>query len=54
MKKSNKVKDEKKSTIQVDPWLNKYSNVVLCPDKVEKARQTLEKFGLPNLQTTKQ
>ena len=41
-------KSEKKPpVVRIDKSLNKYSNVVLFPEKVEKAKQAFEKMGLP-------
>ena len=34
--------------IMIDPRLDELDEQVLFPDKVEKARQTLAKIGLPN------
>lgn len=33
--------------VRIDKALNKYSNVVLFPDKVEKANEMLRTIGLP-------
>lgn len=46
--------DIRNPKVTTDPWLNKYSNVVLCPDKVAKGKQAIEKFGLPDLQKIRQ
>ncbi len=39
--------------VKIDKSLNKYSDKVLFPDKVEKANQMLRTIGLPKLQTGK-
>lgn len=41
--------DKKVPVVRIDKSLNKYSNIVLFPEKVEKAKQAFEKLGLPNL-----
>ena len=33
--------------VRIDKSLNRYSNVVLFPEKVEKAKKTIDKIGLP-------
>ncbi|MEO6719736.1 MAG: hypothetical protein ABIN67_05180 [Ferruginibacter sp.] len=40
---------KKVPVVRVDKLLNKYTNVVLFPEKVEKAKQAFKKFGLPDL-----
>ena len=35
--------------VRIDKSLNKYTNQVLFPEKVKKAKQTFEKLGLPDL-----
>jgi hypothetical protein len=39
--------------VQIDKSLNKYNNVVLFPEKLEKANEMLRTVGLPNLKTKK-
>ena len=39
--------------VKIDRSLNKYNDVVLFPDKLEKANEMLRKVGLPKLKTTK-
>ena len=46
IKKLNK----KVPIIKIDKALNKYSDKVLFPKKVEKANEMLRKIGLPKLQ----
>ena len=50
MKSILKPNDKKVPVVRIDKSLNKYSNVVLFPEKVEKAKQAFEKLGLPDLQ----
>jgi hypothetical protein len=33
--------------VKIDKSLNKYDNIVLFPDKLEKANEMLRKVGLP-------
>ena len=49
MKSILELNDKKVPVVRIDKSLNKYSNIVLFPEKVEKAKQAFEKFGLPNL-----
>ena len=39
--------------VQIDKSLNKYNNVVLFPDKLEKANEMLRTVGLPKFKTKK-
>ncbi|MEX1003354.1 MAG: hypothetical protein WDZ35_14640 [Crocinitomicaceae bacterium] len=51
-----KIKDinkKKVPIVKVDKSLNKYSNKVLFPKKVEKANDMLRTTGLPKLQSGK-
>jgi hypothetical protein len=51
-----KIKDinkKKVPIVKVDKSLNKYSNKVLFPNKVEKANDMLRTTGLPKLQARK-
>lgn len=49
MKSILELNDKKVPIVRIDKSLNKYSNVVLFPEKVEKAKETFEKLGLPDL-----
>ena len=49
MKSILELNKKKVPVVRIDKSLNKYSNVVLFPEKVEKAKQAFEKFGLPDL-----
>ncbi len=51
MKSILELNDKKVSVVRIDKSLNKYTNVVLFPEKVEKAKQAFEKLGLPDLKT---
>lgn len=39
--------------VRIDKTLNKYNDVVLFPDKQEKANEMLRTIGLPKLQARK-
>lgn len=47
MKVTTELKKRKIPIVRVDKSLNKYDNVVLFPDKLEKANEMLRKIGLP-------
>ncbi len=44
-----RIKQEKNSVVRIDKSLNKYKDVVLFPEKVEKAKKAFKKLGLPDL-----
>ena len=44
IKKQNK---KKASLVKIDKSLDKYNDIVLFPEKVEKANKTLRTVGLP-------
>ena len=47
------INKKKVPIVQIDKSLNKYNNIVLFPDKLEKANEMLRKVGLPKLKTKK-
>lgn len=50
MKRTNIIKELEKRNVpivRIDKSLNKYKNVVLFPDKLEKANEMLRTVGLP-------
>lgn len=47
MKITTELKKRKIPIVKVDQSLNKYDDVVLFPDKLEKANEVLRKIGLP-------
>ena len=49
MKSILELNEKKVPVVRIDKLLNKYSNVMLFPEKGEKAKQAFEKFGLPDL-----
>jgi hypothetical protein len=49
MKSILELNDKKIPVVRIDKSLNKYSDVVLFPEKVKKAKQAYEKLGLPDL-----
>lgn len=50
MKSIQELNDSKVPIVIVDKSLDKLDNVVLFPDKVEKAKETIAKTGLPKKQ----
>jgi hypothetical protein len=49
MKSILDLNEKKVPVVRIDKSLNKYSGVVLFPEKVEKARKAFEKLGVPDL-----
>lgn len=49
MKSILELNDKKVPVVRIDKSLNKYNNVVLFPEKVEKAKKAFETIGLPDL-----
>jgi len=49
MKSILELNEKKIPVVRIDKSLNKYTNVVLFPEKLEKAKQAFEKLGLPDL-----
>jgi len=49
MKSILKLNEKKVPVVRIDKSLNKYDNAVLFPEKVKKAKETFEKFGVTNL-----
>lgn len=47
MKIIKEIKKRKIPIVQIDKSLNKYKDVVLFPDKLEKANEMLRTVGLP-------
>lgn len=47
MKNILELNEKKVPVVRIDKSLNKYSNVVLFPEKVQKAKETVAKIGLP-------
>jgi hypothetical protein len=47
MKIIKEIKRRKIPIVSIDKSLNKYDDVVLFPDKLEKANEMLKKVGLP-------
>lgn len=41
--------DKKMPVVRIDKSLDKYAGKVLFPKKVEEARLTIEKFGMPKV-----
>lgn len=47
MKITTEIKKRKIPIVKIDSSLNKYDDIVLFPDKLEKANEMLRKVGLP-------
>jgi hypothetical protein len=41
------IKKRKTPIVRIDTSLNKYDDMILFPDKLEKANEMLRKIGLP-------
>lgn len=52
MKITTELKKRKIPIVKIDKSLNKYDDIVLFPDKLEKANEMLRKVGLPKLWTS--
>lgn len=50
MKSILELNERKVPIIRIDKSLNKYSNIVLFPEKVEKAKEAIARIGLPKKQ----
>ncbi len=48
MKSIIELNEKKLPIVRIDKSLNKYSNVILFPEKVEKAKAAIAKLGLPS------
>ncbi len=53
MKITKELKKRKIPIVRIDKSLNKYDNIVLFPDKLEKANEMLRKAGIPKQWTGK-
>ena len=47
MKVITEIKERKIPIVRIDTSLNKYDDVILFPDKLEKANEMLRRIGLP-------
>jgi len=47
MKITTEIKKRKIPIVKIDKSLNKYDDVILFPEKLEKANEMLRKVGLP-------
>jgi len=47
MKITTEIKKRKVPIVKIDTSLNKYDDIVLFPEKLEKANEMLRKVGLP-------
>lgn len=48
MKNLLELNEKKVPIVRIDKSLNKYDNIVLFPEKVNKAKEDFKKFGVPN------
>ena len=48
MKNILELNEKKVPIVRIDKSLNKYDNVVLFPEKVNKAKEAFKKFGVPD------
>ena len=53
MKNILELNDKKIPVVRIDKSLNKYDDVVLFPEKVKKAKEDFEKFGIPDTKKKK-
>jgi hypothetical protein len=49
MKSMLEINRRKVPAVRIDPSLDKYDNVVLFPEKLDKANEQLKKSGFPKL-----
>jgi len=47
MKVIEEIKERKKPIVRIDNSLNKYDNIILFPEKLEKANEMLRRTGIP-------
>jgi hypothetical protein len=47
MNVTEEIKKRKTPIVRIDKSLNKYDEIILFPDKLEKANEMLKKIGLP-------
>ena len=49
MKDETEIHEKKyKIKVTIDPELNKYDNIILFPEKVKEAKETIARIGLPD------
>ena len=49
MKHIFELNEKKKPVVRIKKSLNKYDDIILFPEKVEKAKEMLRTIGLPDL-----
>mgnify|MGYP000894013556 CR=1 FL=1 len=49
MKVATELKKRKIPIVKIDKSLNKFDDVILFPEKLEKANEMLKKIGLPKI-----
>ena len=53
MKTMLEINKKKVPAVRIDPSLDKFDNVVLFPEKLEKANEQIKKSGFPKLSVKK-
>jgi hypothetical protein len=53
MKVIEEIKERKIPIVKIDKSLNKYDNIILFPEKLEKANEMLRRTGIPKQWVTK-
>ena len=53
MKTMLEINKKKVPAVRIDPSLDKFDNVVLFPEKLEKANEQIKKSGFPRLAVKK-
>ena len=53
MKTMLEINKKKVPAVRIDPSLDKFDNVVLFPEKLEKANEQIKKSGFPKLPVKK-
>jgi len=54
MKTMHEINKKKVPAVRIDSSLDKYDDVVLFPDKLKKANESIKKSGFPKLPKKKQ
>ena len=49
MKTMSEINEKKVPAVRIDTSLDKYDNIVLFPNKLEKANEKIKKSGFPKL-----
>ena len=49
MKEITAIKESKMPTVIINHKLDKYDDIVFCPEKLQEANETIEKYGVPEI-----